>query len=237
MASAPLLVLRRTAGVADRHPPLSGSAPPTSRPSPAARRSAHVLLPASFTGRPLDHAGRDGWRPARCPPGGVGDQDIGIRRPETVAAPDRLSDSLYRDASWAAASKQIVMGLEPERVALDPLHPVVARRGTRPRDVPPAAPAAGQARGKAELVGTLSGFRFQASVAVGDPARLRGHADPGRHSSQLLFTQRWPRRCAACRGGSRPGPVMPPAPRRELYALLAWLFSGPQRAGAAVCTA
>jgi hypothetical protein len=38
--------------------------------------------------------------------------------------PDRISNSPYRDASWAAVSAEIATGLELERVALDPLHHV-----------------------------------------------------------------------------------------------------------------
>lgn len=62
--------------------------------------------------------------PNGVPPGGAGDQRTGIRRPGTVAAPDRLSNSLYRDASSADTPMQIAMGLEPEHIALDPLHHV-----------------------------------------------------------------------------------------------------------------
>lgn len=56
------------------------------------------------------------------PPGGVGDQCAGIRSSGPVAPPKRGSNSLQQDASWTAASAEIVMGLEPERVPLDPLH-------------------------------------------------------------------------------------------------------------------
>ena len=88
------------------------------------------------------------------PPGGAGDQSTGIRRPGAVAAPDRLSNSLYRDASRADALTQIVRGLEPERAALDPLHHVVghdlAPRSRRTNTQRPGgrcpAPATGSAR-------------------------------------------------------------------------------------------
>jgi hypothetical protein len=59
------------------------------------------------------------------PPGGVGDQGTGIRRSGTVAPPDRVFNPLQREASRTAASTEIVMSLEPERAALDPLHHVV----------------------------------------------------------------------------------------------------------------
>ncbi len=83
----------------------------------ARRRFARTRRASSTTYNTL---GPDGVRP-----GGTGDQITGIRRPGTVAAPDRLSNSLYRDASSADTPTQIVMGLEPEHVALDPLHRVV----------------------------------------------------------------------------------------------------------------
>ena len=59
------------------------------------------------------------------PPGGVADQGTGIRRSGTVAPPDRVFNPPQRDASRADACTEIVMGLVPERAALDPLHHVV----------------------------------------------------------------------------------------------------------------
>ncbi|CAL9673913.1 hypothetical protein SUDANB15_07616 (plasmid) [Streptomyces sp. enrichment culture] len=59
------------------------------------------------------------------PPGGVGDQGAEIRRPGTVAPPSRGLTPPHQQASWAAVSTEIAMGLVPERVALDPLHHVV----------------------------------------------------------------------------------------------------------------
>jgi hypothetical protein len=56
------------------------------------------------------------------PPGGVADQGTGIRRSGTVAPRDQGFNSPQQGASWAAASVEIVRGLIPERVTLDPLH-------------------------------------------------------------------------------------------------------------------
>lgn len=51
--------------------------------------------------------------------------------------PDRMSNSPYREASWAAVSAEIATGLEPGRVALDPLHHVAGHDPHRSHAVSP----------------------------------------------------------------------------------------------------
>jgi hypothetical protein len=52
-----------------------------------------------------------------------------------VAPPDRVLNPLQRKASRTAASTEIVISLEPERAALDPLHHVVGHDPLRGPDV------------------------------------------------------------------------------------------------------
>jgi len=113
--------VRWTSSGSSRRPRRAGRQQETATESPLRDASCATSLCAAETSlKPHVHMGPDG-----VPPGGARDQSTGIRRPGTVAAPDRLSNSLYQDASWADALTQIVRGLEPERAALDPLHHVV----------------------------------------------------------------------------------------------------------------
>lgn len=93
--------------------PPAGDAIPHACTVPGSLAHPRSGLMACFAVRP----GEDG-----VPPNGVGAQGGGIRRSETVTAPDRTFNPLQRDASWVAASTEIAMDLEPERGALDPLH-------------------------------------------------------------------------------------------------------------------
>src|SRR5690606_11855535 len=61
---------------------------------------------------------------------GAADRDAGIRRPGAVPARRPTSGPPHRDASRAAVSTEIAISPEPERALHDPLHHVVARRGT-----------------------------------------------------------------------------------------------------------
>jgi hypothetical protein len=141
--------------------------------------------------------------PDGVPPGGVRDQDTGIRRPGTVAAPDRLSNSLYPHASWTDAPTQIAMGLEPERAALDPLHHVVGhdldpgsrRTNTQRPGGRCPAPAPGSAR-SARIAATSRLGRFPGSTPGSSGSAGRWHAwgiPPFRRGRQR------PRRTASAR--------------------------------------